>query len=553
MCGIDKQAHTTFFARHWPSGAAIVSGIWLALCFPPFRLGQTAFLALAPLLCAVWIPRSMTAWRRFRLGFTTGFVAYTSIFWWLGELAPLFHTSALRLLPLGMGAGIALVPALWAVLVGWFAGRQVWVEKSDPLNPKQRPLLLSSMRNLGLAVVVAASWVALEWVRGFALLGFSWNTLGVALHADVVMIQIADITGVAGLGFLLALSNAIAVLTVLRLAAEVGRVKLRPHFDFLVTVALIVGAFSYGVRVLVRGAPKEMTSIRVAAVQPNIPQAMKMDLDRAPEIFERLEQLNAKAAERNPDLVLWPEACVPGGVFADVEVTDWVKAQAALHPALLLGTDDFSRGGVGDDHNSAAFFVRGSTDISFHDKVNLVPFGEYLPWRPWLGWAFGGLVPGDFVPGAMAVQFPLDARGVTLGPLICFEDTQSDIARAQVRGGADLLVNITNDGWFGFSGELEQHLANALFRCVETRTPMVRATNTGVTASVDVFGRIDRWIPAHTADVADRTIPISRRGEPTFFAKYGDLFSPACAIIALGALIGRAWRAKRVDAPVVKP
>ncbi len=486
----------------------------------------------------------MTAWRRFRLGYTTGIVAYTAIFWWLGELAPLFQTPALRILPLGLGAGIALVPALWAVFVGWFAGRQVRVEKPDPFAPHERPVLLSSMRNLGLGVVVATAWVALEWVRGFALLGFSWNTLGVALHADVVMIQIADITGVAGLGFLLVLSNAIAVITVLRLAAEVGRVKLRPHFDFLITIALIVAAFSYGVHVLVKGAPKERASVRVVAVQPNIPQPMKMDPDRAPEIFERLEQLNAKAAERKPDLVLWPEACVPGGIFADTEVTEWVKAQAALHPALLLGTDDFNRSGDGDDHNSAAMLVRGSDAIAFHDKVNLVPFGEYMPLRPLLGWAFGGLVPGDFTPGAMPIQFPLDARGITLGPLICFEDTQASIARAQVRGGADLLVNITNDGWFGFSGELEQHLANALFRCVETRTPMVRATNTGTTASVDAFGRIDRWMPAHTADVADRSIALASRGTPTFFTQHGDLFSPACAGIAIAALLGKLRRRK---------
>ncbi len=540
-------------AKHWPSVAAIVSGIWLALCFPPFLLGKSAFLALAPLLAAVWVPRGMTAWRRFRLGFSTGIIAYTAIFWWLGELGPLYEMRALRLLPFGMGAGIALVPAIWAVFVGWFAGQQVMVERPDPFAMQERPPLLSSMRNIGLGIVVAASWVALEWLRGFALLGFSWNTLGVALHEDVVMIQIADTTGVAGLGFLLALANAIAVITVLRLAAEVGRVRLRPHFDFLATIALVVCTFSYGVHVLVKGLPKEVASVRVAAVQTNIPQPMKMDMERAPEVFARLEQLNAQAAERKPDLVIWPEACVPGGIFADKEATDWVRAQAALHPALLLGTDDFNRGGDGVDHNSAAMLVRGSEDIVFHDKVNLVPFGEYLPMRPLLGWALGALVPGDFTPGVFPVQFPLDARHITLGPLICFEDTQHDIARAQVRGGADLLVNVTNDGWFGHSGELEQHLANALFRCVETRTPMVRCTNTGTTASVDAFGRIDRWLPAHTTDVADRTIVIAGRGKPTFFAKHGDLVSPACAAIAIGAAIGKLRRRKRVDAPMVQP
>ena len=548
MRGIEPNSHPHFFRRHWPLLAAIASGVWLALCFPPFSLGNTAFLALSPLLCAVWIPRGMTPWRRFRLGFVTGLVAYTTIFWWLGELAPLSHSPGLRLIPFGMGAGIALVPAIWAMFVGWFAGRQVFVEKPDPLAPGVRPVLLSSSRNLALGVVVAASWVALEWVRGWALLGFSMNTLGVALHGDVILIQIAEITGVSGLGFLLALANAIAVLTILRLGAEVGRVRLRPHFDFLFTIALIVGVFSYGVRKLVGGAPREIAAVRVAAVQTNIPQPMKMDPDRVDEILQRLETLNAKAVEEKADLVLWPEACIPGGMFADREMTDWVKAQAALHKALLLGTDDLNRGGEGDDHNSAALIVRGRKDVSFHDKVSLVPFGEYMPLRPLLGGMFGHLVPGDFVPGIMPTQLTLDAPNVTLGPLICFEDTQSELARAQVRGGAQLLVNVTNDGWFGFTGQLEQHVANAIFRCVETRVPMVRATNTGTTGSFDIFGRVDRWLPQHTTDVASRTIPIFAKTPPTFFVRYGDWFSPLCALIAVVAGIGRlvVLRRKRV-------
>ena len=522
--------------------------MWLALCFPPGQLGRTAFIALTPLLAAIWVPRDMTPWRRFRLGYATGFVAYTAIFWWLGELAPLYNAPALRLLPFGMGAGIALVPALWAVFAGWFAGRQIVVERPDPLAPQQRPPLLSSMRNMGLAVVLAAAWVALEWLRSWALLGFNWNTLGVSLHEDMVLIQIAELTGVSGLGFLLAMANVIAVITVLRLCAEVGRVRLRPHFDFLFTVALVVGAFSFGVRALVKGPGPETAAVRIASIQPNIPQTMKMDFEQSPAVFEILEQMNTRAAEKKADLVLWPEACVPGGMFGDREVTDWVRGQAAKHKALLLGTDDFNRGGGGEDHNSAALVIPGKPDISIHDKVNLVPFGEYLPMRPLLGWALAELVPGDFQPGIFPVQMTLDSPPVTLGPLICFEDTQPEIARAQVRGGAQLFVNLTNDGWFGRSAELEQHLANALFRCVESRVPMVRGTNTGTTASIDTFGRVDRWIRPHTRDVGFRTIPITTSRGQTFFIRHGDWFQPGCAIVAVIAAVGRLARGRRKSA-----
>jgi apolipoprotein N-acyltransferase len=280
----------------------------------------------------------------------------------------------------------------------------------------------------------------------------------------------------------------------------------------------------------------------VAAIQPNIRQAEKMNPDSAADNIQRLQTLNEQAVDEKADLVLWPEACVPGGMFADQEVTDWVKAQAGLHKALMLGTDDLNRGGEGDDHNSAALIVRGKKDIAIHDKVNLVPFGEYLPLRPILGWAFSDLVPGDFVPGLIPAQLPLDSPDVMLGPLICFEDTQPDIARAQVRGGAELLVNLTNDGWFGQSAELEQHLSNALFRCIETRVPLVRGTNTGTTASVDPFGRVDRWMPAHTTGVKSRTIPIAARTPATFYVRHGDLFSPTCAGITALAMVARFLR-----------
>ena len=538
------------FERWWPWAAAVLSGVLLVFCFPPGDVGGLAFFALIPLLMAVWIPQGgkRRGLRHFGLGYVTGLVFFTTTFRWLSELAPLFHSPALNGLPLLFAAYLALFPAVWTLLAGWIAGCQFHpVPAPDPLAPFERPLLLQSSRNLGIAIFCAAAWVALEWTRGWLISGFGWNKLGVAMHTELPLIQIAEFTGVGGLSFLLVMCNAIGLITILRVRAEIGRTRLRPHFDFAITAGLVVLAFGYGVRVLIHAQrePGDSVVLKVAAVQPNISQQAKFDIGQWPEIFERMQYLSDLAAASSPDLLLWPEASVPGGMLGDEDTFAFMRERAALVPAMMVGTDDLNRGAIGEDHNSAAFMQAGEKEPQFYDKRQLVPFGEYLPLRPLLGGIFGNLVPGDFKPGKAPGVFSLAKPPLKLAPLICFEDTRGDITREQVKLGAHLLINLTNDGWFGKTAELDQQLVDAVFRSIENRRPMVRCTNNGVTASVDSFGRVDRWLEPFTEGIATRQIKIPLMLPETFYTRHGEVFSVTCAVFAFaGALVAVMRRTK---------
>jgi apolipoprotein N-acyltransferase len=548
----SKPGIPSCLARWWPWAAAAASGVLLVLCFPSSDIGGLAFVALIPLLMAVWIPQrgKKRGLVHFGLGYVTGLVFFTTTFRWLSELAPLFHSPALNGLPLLFAAYLALFPAAWAWLAGWIAGDHFRaLPPPDPLAPFERPLLLQSSRNLGIAIFCAAAWVALEWTRGWLISGFGWNALGVALHGELALIQIAEFTGVGGVSFLLVMCNAIGLITVLRVRAEIGRIRLRPHFDFAITIGLVVLAFGHGVHVLTRAplTPADGVALKVASVQPNISQQWKFDLGRWPQILERMRSLSDIAALTSPDVLLWPEASVPGGMLGDADTVAFMRERAALVPAMIVGTDDLNRGAIGEDHNSAAFIRAGEKEPQFYDKRQLVPFGEYLPFRPLLGGMLGDLVPGDFKPGKSAGVFSLANPPLKLGPLICFEDTRADITREQVKMGAQLLVNLTNDGWFGHTAELDQHLVDSVFRSIENRRPMVRCTNNGITASVDIFGRVDRWLEPFTQGAATRRIIVPKIQDETFFTRRGPVFSVSCAgLVALVAgLVSVSRRATR--------
>ena len=564
--------------RLWPWLAAAASGGLLAACFPPLDAGGLAFLALTPLLSALWLyrPVKRPGLFRFLAGYLCGVIYFTGTFWWIGQLSPLYGTIGLRFLPFLLSLYLALFPAVWAWFAGWIVGGHFHVEPPDPLEPFSRPPLLSSLRNLGIAIVLAAAWTALEWVRGWLLTGFGWNGLGVSLYGELALIQIAEFTGVGGLSFLLVMCNVIGVVTILRLRAEIGRVRLRPHFDFAITIALVVGAFAYGVRVLTRPADPAAPVLRVAAVHPNIPQLWRFGrdpLDPESDPFEKIRQRTALrhltaaygrvvqlsyawnplwpkratvSVTLKPQLVVWPEAAIPGGMFCDKDNYEYVMELVQGVPALLLGTDDANRDGIpGNDHNSAALVIRGhEQEIQVYDKMHLVPFGEYLPLRPFFRWLPQDMQNGDFLPGTEPKVFNLPEPGVKLAPLVCFEDTDGNLARKPVLMGAQILVNVTNDAWFATSSEAYHHLQNSIFRCVENRRPMVRATNIGVTGQVDAYGRVEVWAKPLTESPLDSSkaqhdVRYERSPGLTFYSRHGEIFSILCAGLALAALVGR--------------
>ena len=512
------------------------------VCFPPFDQSWLCWIALTPLIAAVWFSgrNSSRPWlRNLALGYVAGVVFFTATFSWFGSLGVLYENFWLRGLSLLLSIYLGLNFAFWS----WFIGL---IRPGD---------FLTSWRNLLTAFLAAAAWVAHEWVRGWLFSGFGWNGLGVALHSNWLLIQIAEFSGVTGLSFAIAFANVIAVTTPLRLFREGQLHRVRPHFDFTLTLAGIVGLLSFGFYSAQNRPPAK--ALRVAAVQADIPQHEKFDPQFSARIFQRFARLSKIALQSSspPDLLVWPETSLPDPVRdPNTESSDFVtRFSASSKTDLLLGTLDVEHGRV---YNAALLLSGATQQMQIYRKVHLVPFGEYIPLRqsfPLFAAIAGKWVPGDFDAGNDYTVFRLTNSDVRVAPLICFEDTIGDLVRKFVLRGAGLLVDVTNDAWFLQSAGSRQHLANAIFRCVETRRPMVRAANTGVTCFVNEFGRVTQILQdesgsTFTEGVLTGEIKVPTGGELTFYARHGELFANVCAsitLIAIGVSISlRRWRGR---------
>lgn len=504
-------------------GCALLSGILLALCFPPFNQEWLCWIALTPLISAVWFCAgdARKPWRAAAgLGYLAGLVFFLTTFHWL--------TTVHWIGWVALCVYLALYLAVW----GWFVG-VVLHERS----------FLSSGKNISLALAGASAWVALEWVRGWLFSGFGWNGLGVALHKNLLYLQFAEIAGVPGLSFVVALCNLIAVITVRRFISEFGKVRFRPHYDFSLTMVVLAAVFGFGFRALFKNEPT--TPLKIAAIQANIPQNQKFDAAFENKIFERYTAITETALKLEPQLLVWPEAATPRAMFNDEKNFRFVMDLAKRGGFnFLLGTLDFDDRG---DYNIAALLSEGGQTIQTYRKNHLVPFGEFIPFRnsfPIFAWIAGDLVPGDFKPGTSTNPLATSNPAVHLAPLICFEDTLADLTRQFVLKGAKLLVNVTNDGWFLESAGAEQHLANAVFRAIETRRPLVRAANTGVTCFVDTHGRIKQVLrDANGSPFLEGflfgQVDVPTGQELTFYLRHGYHFPLLAALFAVIAMARR--------------
>jgi len=539
----------------WPWLAAICSGVLYAACFAPFNLTWFCWIALTPLIAAIWFSgaESRYSWlRNLLLGYVAGLTFFWIVFSWLTTVTVLGWFV--------LEFYMAIYFAIWAWLCGLLRPREgkqrsAGVSKWDQMLMRARSTAapppspwIKSTNNLRLAFILAAAWTTQEWLRGWVFSGFGWNNLGVALHDYWPLIQITELTGVAGLSFLVAFANVILLTTAYRLIVEARTRVMRPHFDFTVTMAAIVGILIFGLRSAQISPPTK--SLRVAAVQSNVPQFQKFDPQFTRRIFDQFRRLSEIALRSNPppDLLVWPESSMPGPVLADQESYKFVMDLAASADTdLLLGTIDVDQRDV---YNAALLVSDGGERVQMYRKIHLVPFGEYVPGRhtvPLLAQIVGDQVPADFKAGKEPTVFTLTNSEIHVAPLVCFEDTIGELARQfvlpnETSPGANLLVDVTNDGWFKTSAGSHQHLANAIFRCVETRRPMIRAANTGVTCFVNQFGRVTQMLRDETGStftegVLAGEIKVPTEQELTFYVRHGELFAKACAAITLVSIL----------------
>ncbi|MFA5515657.1 MAG: apolipoprotein N-acyltransferase [Desulfuromonadales bacterium] len=491
---------------------AFISGLLLALSFPRPALASFAWFALIPVF-------AIMQRRPFACGFMAGVAFFGMVLYWLnivmttyGQMHPFFSAAAYIFLVCYL--------ALFFGVATWAAVR------------------LQDKLQLSIALTLPILWVALEFVRSFLLSGFPWALLGYSQANHPLVIQSADLVGVYGLTFLIVLVNAV-------LAEAVRSLRRRPFAPLprkaiAVAIILVIANLAYGAFRLSEDLDSRDRSLQVALIQGNIDQGIKWDPALKQRTVNIYRDLTLEARARGElDLVVWPESATPfyfqDFSFLRSEVTDVPLRTGAF---LLFGSPAYQQKEGGYENlNSAYLLDKHGRQLGRSDKVHLVPFGEYVP--------FGRLLPfidklvvgiGDFAPGLV---HPLPMNGAKAGVLICFEGIFPELARDYVRRGSDILVNITNDAWFGRSSAPYQHLGMTLFRAVENRVWVARAANTGISAIISPAGRIVAQTPLfeEAALTGNLGLGVNR----TFYTRFGDFLPIFFLLISLFWLV-RAWK-----------
>lgn len=587
--------------RFRPFLAAVAAGFVLVFAYPGWNISWLVWVWMLPLLYALWgwdnkatnsVPETASpspdqkskiknqksrspAWRGFRLAYVAGLAFFIPNLNWVRHSSRVISGASdntwmgwgPELMGIGAVGGLALYISLYWGIWGAFAatiGRPRISPEGNTTSGDTGKLFSVSLESLRSAFLCAAAWVACEWLRGIVFTGFGWNGLGVALWNMKILIQSAEFVGVTGLSFLPVFVACILWNTILRFRQEVRTSRVRPHADFFCAVALMLLNAGYGARMLMDQKPASSPAViplRLALVQGNIGQQEKWAgrefEDVSANIYNMYGKLTVQAVMQNPDekphLVIWPESALPFP-FHDPNHVGFLNDILGISDfSLLTGADILIP--MQPNYTGAALMRGNFNNHQLHRKVHLVPFGEYLPLRnfPGMNALLGDVIMGDFASGPSTEPLKLEEpAGVQLIPLICFEDTVGRLARKFVREAPQLLVNMTNDGWFLHSEANEQHLSNAVFRSIELRRPMVRACNTGVTCFIDDRGRIPpgamMWNKKDSffyKGVLKQTVNLEKNPPMTVYARFGDVFSIGMLVVMGGAIVVVVVRRKK--------
>jgi apolipoprotein N-acyltransferase len=538
--------------RRHPALLALVSALGLWLAFPPAGWAWLAWVALAP-LCLL-IRSNASGWALFGGSWLGGFVFWLLAIRWVRLSEP--GTAWLGWLV--MSASLSI---FWPAFVGLAR-------------------LATRRFKWPLVVAVPTVWVALEYARAYFLTGFPWYYLAHSQYLYIPLIQIADLTGALGVSFLIAMANACwaELLDPAAGAWASGTLRLRRgHIAGLVTVAVgLATTLAYGGYRLTTAQFRP--GPRLALLQSNIQQVYDLEKRLSEEqILAVYRGLIETLAERPevPDLIVWPETSYPYGfvqVHPQLGPEELLRQIKRLHPdgtiamwrdkdervrhqlhgwtdhigiPMMVGSVlyDFTPKGI-SRYNAAILFQPGQKAVQSYAKLRLVPFGEYVPLLETLPW-LTILTPyrGERVPTLAHGIAPswFELKGYRLAAAICFEDTLPDVVRrffAEAPGGRqpDLVLNLSNDGWFQWSEELETHLASSVFRAVEHRVPLARAVNTGISALINGNGSIYAQLPKNTGQVLCGVVLLDDR--TSFYSAWGDWLARLCALASALLVVG---------------
>ena len=490
-------------------GLALLSVLLLVLAFPDFSLWPLAWVGFVPLMAA--IARQPGSRRAFLLGWLVGSAFFYATCYWLTH--SMIHYAGISvwlsyalLIPGALLVG--LFPALFAAALARLV--RIW-----------------GARALFAAPIL---WVALEWMR-LNVTGQLWNAIGYSQAFHPSLIRVASWGGVYAVGFLIVTVNAALAFACLRRTAK-----------GVTIAALVIGGTAFFLVGLNFHFLSEFQVERrnevptvVVALQPNV----SMDFDKTTQEMDELLNRHISESERGlseakdktwPRLVIWPESPMNFTYGADQGLRDRLTQFAQQnHTSLILNSQEPAPND--GSYNSALLINEEGRLTAQYDKIRLMPFGEYVPLPRWLpGSDHVRAIVGGFTPGSRYTLMP--AGTVRAGVFICIESAYPWIARTLTAEGANVLINISNDGYLGRTPVMRQHLANTIFRAVENGRPILRVTNTGITAYIEANGKVSDATIGFQEAV--RTWTVSGRGyRTTFYTKYGDLFVGVCSVLSL--------------------
>lgn len=488
---------------------AVVSALLLYAVFPPLEWTGAVWAALVPLLIMVRrIPERLAL----RMGFLTGFL------FWLLSIRWLTHVTVAGWILLSAYCALFFLPAVW--LANRWRGQ-----------------------GTGFAAALTVTWCGSEFLRGWIGGGFPWNSLGAGLAPWLPGIQVAEFGGVWLVSGLVIFTNALLAWAV---------AERRGWIHLAVGALTVAGILAWGAWRVERLPPGTRT-LRAALVQPAIPQDDKWVSTKIELIYSRLRELTAQAqTDPRLELVIWPETALPDDIRNSEPSYDLVWSLCTNGTPILTGSLDTALLDSGEPEyfNSAFLFDAEGRLAGEYDKRQLVLFGEYIPFERWIPRRLKTALqmPMSISAGDQGTRFPAGREQIPLAPLICFEDILPGLARKDVRQGARMLVNLTNDAWFDEDVAPRQHMRNATLRAVENRVPLVRAANTGISCVIEPTGRVSHRL----ADDAGRTwepgvlwVDVSAPADSarlTFYTRFGDMYGIACAAATLLWLARTGWK-----------
>ncbi len=546
--------------------------LWLSLCsagllivsFPNFNFSFLIWVALVPFFFLLdrKSPKAAFFW-----GWLTGYLFFLGTHYWLIHVT----LPGMLLVNLYLGIYFGLFALGYSYLVG---------------NGRDRSLLF----------VLPCFWIALELVRDRLFSGFGWACLGHSQYQILPLIQIADITGVFGVSFVVVMVNVLLKNIVENIFKGDAQLPLTPSlkkeggnlgsagsilskkdgenwvFAIFLSITVLGAVLGYGYWKLPQYISKPQMNFRVAIVQPNIPQSRKWDPSSWEGIQKKILNLTQKALEQKPNLIIWPETSFPGYTWQSPDRYEEIKDFVAQSKVpLLFGTVTLRDGGY---YNSAILLSAKGEEAAQYDKMHLVPFGEFLPLRPLTNFIEHFVPIGDFGRGEKLTVFPagLATQGSALLPqlpfgvsgtsslrsvartshsgarsystLICFEDTVAPVVRRLVKNGSQFLVNITNDGWFKDTNAPFLHWQASVLQAVANRRAILRAANTGVSGDISPCG-----VEHIFRDSAGKAVMaegfmmsiIQPNEEISFYTRFGDVFAFGCLFCVAVALIKRKY------------